>query len=259
MTDIVKFQFERPELTRPKEYTARVVYSEWLTPDTLKIAFEPTSEPMFRFEAGQYVSIVLPKDEAAGLRKELRPYSMWNHPDEFEYAVTIVKMVEGGRCTSLLRTLGEGDEVTFVGPLGSFFLRRPLHHHLTFVATGTGLVPMRAMVKELISTGEINDRDVTLYFGVRSEEDLFETAELQRWNDRFPRFHFIPTLSRPGEGWTGARGRVTAHLEATDFPVDDMQIYLCGNGAMIDDVVKLMEARGLHRRTRRLVLEKYFT
>ncbi len=258
MSEILKFQFDRPELTRPKEYAARVVYSEWLTPDTLKIAFEPTEEPMFGFVPGQYVSVLLPKDEEKGLRKELRPYSMWNHPDEFEYVVTIAKMVDGGRCTTLLRNMKEGDAVTFVGPLGSFFLRRPLHPHLYFVATGTGLVPMRAMIKDLISTGEINDCDVTLYFGVRSEADLFETAELQRWNDRFPRFTFVPTLSRPGEGWTGARGRVTDHLAAIDFPVDDMQIYLCGNGAMVNDVVELMESRGLSRRTRRLVLEKYF-
>ena len=259
MTEIAKFEFERPVFTRPREYAARVVYSEWVAADTLKIAFEPTSEPMFRFEAGQYVSLLLPKDESNGLRKELRPYSMWNHPDEFEYVVTIVKMVEGGRCTSMLRFLKAGDPVRFVGPLGSFFLRRPLHPHLHFVCTGTGLVPMRAMVKELISSGEIHDRDVTLLFGVRSEADLFETSELQRWNDRFPRFHFVPTLSRPTEGWTGARGRVTAHLDAADLPLDDMQLYLCGNGAMIDDVVAMMEARGLHRRTRRLVLEKYFS
>ncbi len=259
MSEIVKFQFERPDVPRPTEYTARVVYSEWVARDTLKIAFEPTSEPMFRFAAGQYVSIVLPADEDKGLRRELRAYSMWNHPDEFEYVVTIVKMVEGGRCTSMLRDLKAGDELSLLGPLGSFYLRRPLHPTLVFVATGTGVVPMRAMIKDLISTGEIHDRDVTLYFGVRSEEDLFELTELQRWHDRFERFTFVPTLSRAGEGWTGARGRVTAHLEAADLPVDDMQIYLCGNGAMIDDAVKLMEAKGLHRRTRRLVLEKYFT
>ena len=75
---------------------------------------------------------------------------------------------------------------------------------------------------------------------------------------RFDDFTFVPTLSRPGEGWTGARGRVTAHLAEADLPVDDMQMYLCGNGAMIDDVVAMMEARGLDRRTRRIVYEKYF-
>jgi NAD(P)H-flavin reductase len=120
------------------------------------------------------------------------------------------------------------------------------------------MVPLRAMIKDLISTGEIHDRDVTLLFGVRSQEDLFGTAELERWTREFPRFRFVPTLSRPEPGWTGAVGRVTAHLTEWDFPVQDMQIYLCGNGAMISDAIAIMEGKGLGKRTRRIVFEKYF-
>ena len=37
-----------------------------------------------------------------------------------------------------------------------------------------------------------------------------------------------------------------------------MQIYLCGNGAMINEVVEIVTAKGLNPRTRRVVLEKYF-
>ncbi len=114
------------------------------------------------------------------------------------------------------------------------------------------------MVKEMVSSGELNDVDVTLLWGCRSEQDLFETDELRRWDERFDRFRFLPTLSRPSESWTGLRGRVTDHLASWDLPLDDMQIYLCGNGAMIDDVLKLVEGRGLDRRTRRVVYEKYF-
>jgi len=258
MTEIVKFQFERPTLTRPKEYEAKVVHSEWVANDTLKIAFEPTNEPMFPFQPGQYVSIVLDKDEDKGLRRELRPYSMWNHPDEFEYVVTIAKMVEDGRCTSLLKNMKPGDPVRFVGPLGAFFLRRPLHQRLVFVATGTGVVPMRSMIKEMISSGEIHDSDVTLLFGCRHESDLFGMSEFNRWAERFERFTFVPTLSRASDEWAGARGRVTDRLAELDLPVDDMQIYLCGNGAMVDEVVKYCDEAGLHRKTRRIVLEKYF-
>ena len=258
MAEVERFTFERLPMIKPKEYDARVVHSEWVTPDTLKIAFEPVGAAMFDFHAGQYVSIVLPGDEAAGVKKDMRPYSMWNHPDEFEYVVTVAKMVEGGRCTTLLRGMNAGDPLRLIGPLGSFWLRRPLHPHLYFVGTGTGVVPLRAMVKDLISTGEIHDRNVTLLFGVRSQADLFGTAELERWADEFPRFRFIPTLSRPTPGWEGATGRVTAHLDAWDLPVDDMQIYFCGNGGMITDGIALMESKGLSKRTRRIVFEKYF-
>ncbi len=252
------FQFERIPLPRPKEYEGRVVHREWLTPDTLKVAIEPTSAAMFDFVPGQYVSIVLEEDETQGLRRELRPYSLWNHPDEFEYAVTILKIIEGGRATTYLKGLAEGEAVKMVGPLGSFYLRRPLHPQLYFVATGTGVVPMRAMIKDLVSSGEIHQHDVTLLFGVRHEDDLFETQELERFARKFPRFTFLPTLSQPTESWTGARGRVTAHLEEWDLPLDDMQIYLCGNGAMIDEVTQHLDGRGLNRRTRRVVYEKYF-
>ena len=258
MAEVERFTFERLPMIKPKEYDARVVYSEWIADETLKIAFEPVGAAMFDFHPGQYVSIILPAHEEKGVKKTLRPYSMWNHPDEFEYVVTIVKMVDGGRCTNWLRTLKAGDPLRLIGPLGSFWLRRTLHEHLYFVATGTGVVPMRAMIKDMISTGEIHDRDTTLLFGVRTQDDLFGVAEFERWATEFPRFRFVPTLSRPKPGWEGATGRVTEHLVQWDMPVDDMQIYFCGNGAMISDSIALMEAKGLGKRTRRIVFEKYF-
>jgi len=258
VTEPSRFEFIKPKLTRPSEVRARVVFKEWLTPETLKIAFEPTQRALFPFVAGQYVSLILEADEERGLRRELRPYSLWAHPDEFEYAVTIVRMVEGGRATSWLRDIEVGAELKMVGPLGSFYLRRPLHRRLVFVATGTGVVPLRSMIKDLIATGEVHNHDITLLFGVRNEVDLFEQGELQRWEERFERFNFVPTLSRPEPGWTGATGRVTEHLNAMELPSDDIQVYLCGNGAMIQDAIALLEARGIDRRSRRIVLEKYF-
>ena len=253
-----RFAFERQTLIKPQEYDARVVHSEWIAQGTLKIAFEPVGAAMFPFHAGQYVSIVLPEDPARGLKKDFRPYSMWNHPDEFEYVVTMAKMVDDGRCTSWLSGMKAGDPLKILGPLGAFTLRRPLHPTLMFVGTGTGVVPLRAMIKDLISTGEIHSRDVTLLFGVRSQPDLFGVPEFERWSKDFPRFRFVPTLSRPAPGWTGATGRVTEHLAAWDLPVDDMQVYLCGNGHMITDAIELLEGKGLGKRTRRIIFEKYF-
>jgi CDP-4-dehydro-6-deoxyglucose reductase len=258
VSEVQRFEFIKPQVPRPAEVSARVVFKEWLTPDTLKIGFEPVGASLFPFVPGQYVSLVLEADPARDLRRELRPYSLWGHPDEFEYAITVVRMVEGGRATSWLRDIEIGTDLKMVGPLGSFFLRRPLHKSIVFVATGTGVVPLRSMLKDLIATGEIHNHDTQLLFGVRHQRDLFELQEMSRWAERFERFQFVPTLSRPDESWDGATGRVTEHLERMDLPIEDVQVYLCGNGAMIQDAVALLEARGLNRRTRRVVLEKYF-
>lgn len=258
MSEIEKFKFDRPTMTRPHPIRARLTASEWVANETLKLAFEPVDEAMFDFLPGQYVSIMLDAVEAQGLKKDVRAYSMWNHPSEERQVVTIVKMVDGGRCSQWLKTLQPGDELTFLAPVGAFWLRRPLHSTLIFVATGTGLVPLRSMLRDMEEKGEFEGRKVTLLFGVRHADDLFAVDELNAMATRLPDFTFVPTLSRPGPDWTGACGYVTAHLADLDFPVDDMQVYLCGNGGMIDDVLALCEQRGLSLKTRRIVLEKYF-
>jgi len=258
VTEIERFQFEKISLVRPRQIEGRVTSTGIIANDTLRIAFEPRTEPMFDFVPGQYLSLVLEADEDRGLRRELRPYSLWSHPDEGGPAVTIVRLIEGGRASSLLRSLTPGDSVDFVAPLGSFYLRRPLHPHLHFVATGTGLVPLRSMLLEMAACGELEGRQTTLWFGVRHEQDLFAMDELRDLESRFPDFRFVPTLSRPGPDWTGARGRVTDHLREAELPIESMQAYLCGNGAMIDEVVAIFEALGLHRQTRRIIYEKYF-
>jgi NAD(P)H-flavin reductase len=258
MSDVVRFEFEKPERFKAVEYNARVVRRDWLTPDTLEIGFEPVGASMFDFHPGQYVSVVLDADDAAGLKRELRPYSMWNHPEEFQYVVTVVKMVDDGRCTSWMRDVPVGAPMKFVGPLGGFVLRRPLHPHIYFVGTGTGIVPFRAMLKDMRASGELRSVKTTLLFGVRTQDDLFNVDEFERYARDFPNFTFVPTLSRAKPGWDGATGRVTAHLSDWDLPVDDMQIYFCGNGQMVTDGVELMKAKGLNPRTRRVIVEKYF-
>lgn len=257
MSEEVKFEFDKPQLTRPRELGARVVALDWVAADTLRLAFEPDDGPL-AFEPGQYASFVLDAEPERDLRRELRPYSLWGHPADGGPLSTVARMVEGGRCTGWMRTLRPGDAFRFVGPLGAFFLRRPLHPHLVFVATGTGLVPMRCMLADMARRGELDGRRTTLLFGVRHAADLFGVEELQALEVRHPGFRFVPTLSRPDAAWTGARGRVTEHLARLDLPLDEAQVYLCGNGGMIDEVVAQLEARGLHRRTRRVVLEKYF-
>jgi CDP-4-dehydro-6-deoxyglucose reductase len=261
-----RFDFVKPALPRPREHEGRVTGKRWLSDDTLELAFQavPAAAPGPEdFLPGQYMSIVLPAEEPPGSKRDLRPYSLWNHPAERVAAqphrfTTVARIVEGGRATGWMRDVEIGASFRFVGPLGTFFLRRPLHPHLYFVATGTGLVPLRCMVREMIETGEIAGCDTTLIFGVRSQKDLFGIEDLQRWSAEHPRFRFVPMLSRPEPGWSGAKGRVTRWLEEATLPVDSMQAYLCGNGAMIDDVIGILEARGLDRRSRRIVHEKYF-
>ena len=77
---------------------------------------------------------------------------------------------------------------------------------------------------------------------------------------RFPQFRFWPTLSRPGEGWTGGTGHVQAHLaEAlqteTGAARRDVDFYLCGLKQMVDDMRAILKGMGFDRK--QILYEKY--
>ncbi|HIA03580.1 MAG TPA: hypothetical protein EYN66_17015, partial [Myxococcales bacterium] len=208
--------------------------------------------------AGQYLNLVLPEDKESGLRRELRSYSLFSHPKDDGPLRIIAKLISGGRSSEWLHQLSEGDPISVVAPLGSFHLKRPLHTHLYFVVTGTGVVPIRAMLRELIETGAIQNRSVTLLWGLRTEDDLFGREEYRDWASQHTGFEQIVTLSGADETWSGTRGRVTDYLKAQPINIDDSQVYLCGNGAMVDEVIELLDSQGLPRRSGRVFCEKFF-
>jgi len=86
---------------------------------------------------------------------------------------------------------------------------------------------------------------VNLFWGLRSQRDLYYQEELRELTRQFPKFSFVTTLSRPEAGWTGATGRVTTLVRDRVPSVRNMAVYLCGNSGMIQEVTALIQARGL--------------
>ena len=131
---------------------------------------------------------------------------------------------------------------TFRGPVGTFTLRDS-HRDLLFVATGTGIAPIRSMLWSLADVSSL--RAVTLYWGLRSERDLYYQDELARLGERLPNFSFVTTLSRPVGAWRGAVGWVSPLVESQITNVSNLDVFLCGNAAMIRDVRDVLRKRGL--------------
>lgn len=86
---------------------------------------------------------------------------------------------------------------------------------------------------------------LTLFWGVRSERDLYYQDEFKNLADRYPQFSFVTTLSQSGPGWTGVGGRVSALVQKWVTSVHNLDVYLCGNGDMIEDVTAEIQAKGL--------------
>ena len=83
------------------------------------------------------------------------------------------------------------------------------------VATGTGIAPMRGYTQWLFpedGPDRSNGKDIWLVYGTRYETDIYYREEFEALAARKPNFHYLPTLSRAQESWTGLRGYVQDHV-----------------------------------------------
>lgn len=193
------------------------------------------------FKSGQFISFDVPKDGHP--YPVTRPYSIASPPSISDRVLLLFNLVQGGPGSTYLFNLREGDPVSFKGPAGSFTLREDASKRILFVATGTGIAPFRSMILSQLERN--GSQPLTLFWGVRSEQDLYFQDEFQDLAGRYQHFSFVTTLSQAGPEWTGARGRVSHLVQERVTSVRDLAVYLCGNGSMIKDVTSFIQGKGL--------------
>jgi ferredoxin-NADP reductase len=224
---------------------ARLVSSVELAPLTRQFTFE-TEEDLL-FVPGQFVSLVSQNGE----KTITRAYSIASPPAGNRFDLCL-NLVEDGTFTPLLFRMSPGDLVDYKGPYGVFVFRNPLSDSI-MVATGTGITPFRSMLQERLP--KERERQFTLVFGARHEHGLLYKDEFEELGARYPNFRFVPTLTRPGGGWTGLSGRVHAHVEAELGARRDVDVYICGMAEMVNELRSALKEKGLDRK--RIIVEKY--
>ena len=225
-------------------FTAKVGKIDNLTHDVRVIRLELIDPAAIRFQAGQFVSFEVPK---RGLPFPVtRPYSIASPPSNPHVLELLLNLVPGGPGSTFLFSLQSGDPVTFRGPAGTFVVREYPDRRLLFVATGTGIAPIRSMLHARLPS----PTPITLVWGLRHEHDVYYQDELATLAEQYPEFSYTITLSQPSPSWTGAVGRVQSHLESHIASVDDLAVYICGSKPMITSVIEQIRSRGtcpIHR------------
>jgi ferredoxin-NADP reductase len=222
-----------------------------LAPEVHHFEFEVPGVQTFHFTPGQFVSVI---DRADG-KEVTRAYSIASPRDGNRFELCLNR-VPDGIVSPYLFDLKPGDEVEMGEPLGYFTLRHP-GHRAVFIATGTGIAPFRWMLLDHLP--KTHPR-ITLLFGVRYERGLLYRDEFETLQRHYPNFRFLPTITRPGDAWTGRTGRVQAHLDdalAIQGFEDQstIDVYICGLKEMVDDVRRELKARGFDRK--QIIYEKY--
>ncbi len=226
---------------------AILIESVEIAPEIRHFVFEAEGTDALSFAPGQFVSF---HDDVEG--KEItRAYSIASAPSESNRFELCLNLVQDGHLSPKLFSMRPGDSIAMQPPLGMFTLRHPERDAL-FIATGTGIAPYRSMLHAHLRDGS---SAYTLLFGVRHEHSLMYRTEFEEFARRFPQFRFWPTLTRPTPDWAGRTGRVQEHLIEALGERRDVDVYLCGLKAMVDETRAILKAMGFDRK--QIMYEKY--
>lgn len=223
---------------KSKTLPCRVDSFRRLADDVVEVVLRlPPKDPL-NYMPGQYVEII-------GKNGVRRSYSIANAPRQDGKLELQIRQVEGGVMSQYwFEELGTDDLLRLEGPQGTFALRDTLPENLVFLATGTGIAPVKAILEQLKANPEqAANKKIWVYWGGRYAKDIYWQPEQQA-----PAFSFIPVLSRPDSGWIGRTGYVQDVLEHDGVDLANAVVYACGSEHMIHGAKEKLVTLGLPHR-----------
>ena len=217
----------------------RVEKKEMVAPDVAILSLKLPAQERLQFLAGQYLDILL-KD---GKR---RSFSMANAPHHDQLVELHMRLIPGGQFTNyVFNEMRDRAILRFEGPLGTFFLREDSDKPIIFMAGGTGFAPIKAVIEHALYTHI--DREMVLYWGCRSLQDMYMPQLPVAWQREHPNFTFIPVLSdpKPEDNWQGRSGFVHQAIVDDFASLAGYQVYACGAPIMIELGQLAFTAKGL--------------
>ena len=210
-----------------RQLDVRVVGKRLLASEVTGLYLQPAEgEPRLQWLPGQYLDVLL--DE--GRR---RPFSIANGPQADGLIELHVRHVAGGGFTShVAGGLAVGDLLRIEAPLGTFVAREDSERPMIFVAGGTGIAPVKAIVEHFIELGTRRAMDV--YWGVRRAADLYLLPLIGQWQRQARHLRFHAVLSEEGRA-SGLRvGLAHEAVLADHADLAGHDVYMSGPPAMIE-------------------------
>lgn len=186
--------------------------------------------------AGQHVDVRLTAED--GYRTE-RSYSIASAPEDSRLELTVERLDDGEVSPYLTDGLRPGDPLELRGPIGGYFVWELMQlGPLALVAGGSGIAPLRAMLRHRAAAEPARRRDVpaTLLYSSRAWDDVIYRDELARLAGD-PQLAVVHTLTRTAPpGWKGYRRRVDREMlaEVMPAPADRPNVFVCGPTPMVE-------------------------
>ena len=228
---------------RARFHTLTVSDVRRLTDDAVEVTFRVPAELAddYAYLPGQYVALRAHLDGA----EVRRSYSLCRPPAPVRDGATslsvAVKRDEGGIFSTWAQTeLTPGFRIDVMSPQGTFTseLEELEGTHVVGIAAGSGITPMMALVRNLLTTS--GTTRFTLLYTNKATSDVMFLEDLADLKDRFPtRLVLHHVLSREQRTAPVLSGRIDEErlrtiLNSLILPATVHEWFLCGPFALVD-------------------------
>lgn len=184
------------------------------------------------------------------------PYSIASAPEETEATGEIeflIKVDSNGRWGTHFAPPARGGRMAVRGPFGTFvFPPHPRARSFLFVAGGTGISPLRSMVRHAVCARVPGT--LRLLYSARTLADFAYRAELMGMARRGELELALTATREVPDRWRGGTGRIAESLLAPWLEPDTL-CFVCGPAAMVKDVPLMLRQLGVG--AERITLEKW--
>lgn len=218
-----------------KQLQCRVSACEQLTSMVYRVILELPEA--LSIAAGSYLQVVMSEQDkrpfsiatAAGLQQQLELH-IGALPDN-PYAYQVIEQAR------------QQGYLTIEAPLGEAWWRSDSERPLILVAGGTGFSYTWSILQSYLAAAK--PAPISLYWGVRSEGDLYEHQRLQQLSEQYANFGYYPVVEHPSEHWHGAHGLVHLAVLSEQTDLAEADVYVAGRFAMVRVVRDSFHAQGL--------------
>ena len=184
--------------------------------------------------AGQHVDVRLTAED--GYQAQ-RSYSIASAPEDANLILTVERLEDGEVSPYLVDELQTRSELELRGPIGGYFIwETQFDGPLLLGGGGSGIVPLRAMLRHRIATA--SEVKVRILYSSRSLDDVIYRDELFE-ADTADGVEVCLALTREWpQGWRGHRGRIGEdELGAMSWPPQERPlVYVCGPTGFVETV-----------------------
>ena len=190
---------------------------ESLTPTVTAVILRPSVE--VNFLPGQYIEVVMAE-------KDRRAFSIANAQRvDNKIELHIGAAEQDTRSLEVIEQMKTGE--TFISiPKGEAHFRAENANPVILVAGGTGYSYARSILNAAMQT--TSNVDITLYWGTRSLNDMYEYDLLTKLAVENERFTFIPVVENAPENWESHTGWVHKAVLADHEDLKPFTVYVAG-------------------------------